>query len=106
MDSKEYSELGDFGYQQLLFAQYFAQKDTANYPVPILAEAPVGRFIKFHKFTSNFEKVIPNKMATTVFVQEYNRIQYAKARALELQKPDSTIAPIEAFDGYVKEDGT
>ena len=104
MDSREYSQLGGPGYQQMLFAQYFAQGNTANYPLPILAEAPVARFVNFHKYVKNFDTIIPNKFATTVFVQEFNRIQNTLSRIEGIK--EKKIAPIKRLDGKLNKDGS
>ena len=51
------------------------------YHVPIMAEAPVARFIKFSKYTTNYKDIVPKKLAETVFIQEYNTMLIARARA-------------------------
>ena len=55
----------------MLLAEYFGQENTAWYHVPIMAEAPIARFIKGEKITVNLEK-ISRILAETVFMQEYN----------------------------------
>ena len=98
LDSTEYSKLSDSQYQEMLLSQYFIQNNYAYYHVPIMAEAPVARFIKFSKYTTNYKDIVPKKLAETVFIQEYNTMLIARARAEGIA--NNTILPIKNFDKH------
>lgn len=98
LNSTEYSKLSDSQYQELLLSQYFIQNNYAYYHVPIMAEAPVARFIKFSKYTTNYKDIVPKKLAETVFIQEYNTMLIARARAEGIA--NNTILPIKNFDKH------
>lgn len=81
-NNKDYNKLSDVEHMLMLMVNYFHSKDNAWYHVPILAEAPVARFIHFKKHVgSNYKTHIANMMARTVAMQEYNRINLVAKRA-------------------------
>lgn len=82
----------------MLLSQYFIQNNYAYYHVPIMAEAPVARFIKFSKYTTNYKDIVPKKLAETLFIQEYNTMLIARARAEGIA--NNTILPIKNFDTH------
>lgn len=70
LDRTDYDSLTDAEYYQMLLADYFSGEKTAWFHVPIMAEAPVARAIKFEKITTNYKTNIPAILADTTFMYE------------------------------------
>ena len=92
----EYANLTPLEYLTSLITEYLGVDNKwAWYPVPILADAPSGEFIKFVKYTKangdNYQEILLDKFVKLVS-QEYSRIMLVRARK------KNGVSPISNFD--------
>lgn len=75
----DYDSLDPLNYSLSLMTEYFSNKSTAWFRIPILSDAPSSEFLKFNKITDlNFKDNITNKLLD-LFFYEYNRIKLVKS---------------------------
>lgn len=105
-DNKEYGDWDALDYTRVLIEEYFSEPKNGKawYAVPILSDSASAEFIRFTKYESNsdgtYEDKIINEMVKVV-MQEYNRIQLVKQRALVIKPKDK----VKHYDTTLDEEG-
>jgi hypothetical protein len=82
-DFKEYNDWTEKEYTDVVLANYYGQKDFANYAVPVLGDAASAEFIRAPKYTGEQKFVkesVINRLINTTLQYEINRIMLVRRR--------------------------
>lgn len=109
-DGKEYGDWDALDYTRVLMEEYLSEpeKNRAWYAVPVISDSPSAEFIRFTRFTSDSEGTYEDKIIqgmTKVVMQEYNRIQLVKQRALNRKNKLKGNEKILHYDTELDENG-
>ena len=113
-NNKEYSDLSPQELQLMYLSQYFlAGENTAWYHVPIMAESPIARSLKYKKYTgSNYKNIIARELLK-VFTYEAKRIKLVQARKAagvpqidNFDRRGDKFVFLPFLNQYLNEDGT
>ena len=84
-----------------LLNEYFydTHKNWAWYRVPILSDKPSSEFIKFVRYSRDYQRYISEGMMD-VFNQEVMRMKTVLERAVEIHSGQNAIGAINNFDAH------
>lgn len=96
-----YEDLSEVGYTMSLLNEYFydTHKNWAWYRVPILSDKPSSEFIKFVRYSKDYQRYISEGMMD-VFNQEVMRMKTVLERAVEIHSGQNAIGAINNFDAH------
>ena len=102
-NKKEYSDWDGLDYTLVLINEYFSIPSNKSdvqwawYHVPILSDSPSAEFIKFRRYTTDYEDTLLDHF-TDLLSQEYDRIMLVRERYNRIKNGDTSIGRIDNFD--------